>query len=62
MSILATSTYIIGISKEDITLNYILCTYHLIYFWKYNNNINILINLNSKPNIITLVYILKLSL
>ena len=49
------------ISKKNITLNYILCIYDLICFQKNNNNIKALINSCNKVNIITFIYILKLS-
>ena len=47
------------ISKKDVTLDYILCIYYLIYFLKNKNNVKALINSTSKINVLTSIYILK---
>ena len=48
-------------NKQDITLDYILYIYYLIYFWKINNYVKALINSGSRVNTIIFSYSLKLS-
>ena len=58
--VLATSILVTTTSKKDLILDHILYIYYLVYFWKGRNYIKTLIDLDSKINIITLIYTLKL--
>lgn len=59
--VLATFTLMINASKKaDLLLKRILCIYHLVYFKKIKDKIQILLNFRSKINIMTQAYIAKL--
>lgn len=51
-----------GASKEDVVLDWVLCIYYLLYFWKDTSNIRVLINSGNKINAIISVFAFKLGL
>ena len=50
----------ISTSKNDTNLDYVLYIQYLVYFWKNNNYIELLIDYTSKVNAITSVQALKI--